>query len=232
MRINKFIANSGYCSRRKADELIDQGKVFVNGKLLKESGLDVSESDKVEVMGKVLTFKKKFYYKLNKPVGYISSNFDPHNSKDLNELVDINDRFFTAGRLDKNSRGLMLITNDGDVVNNLIHPRYKVEKSYEVKVSKLLNSKEKEKFQKELDLGDNEISREAKLELINDKEKKYEVKICQGYKRQIRRMFKIFGAEVLDLKRTKIGEISLGNLDEGKFVRLSQNEMTYLFSLS
>ena len=136
MRINKFIAHAGYTSRRKADELILKGKVKINDEVILEPGIDVCDDDRVEVEGKVLSIEKKFYIKLYKPVGFITSNFDPYNEKDLNDLVDIDKRFFAAGRLDKDSEGLLIITNDGEFTNNLIHPKYKLDKEYIVKVDK------------------------------------------------------------------------------------------------
>ena len=114
MRINKFIANSGYTSRRKADDLIEKGKVKLNGKVVTEPGIKISNEDEVEVEGQILGLVKKFYIKLYKPVGFITSNFDPFNKKDLNDLIDIGTRFFAAGRLDKDSEGLLIITNDGE----------------------------------------------------------------------------------------------------------------------
>ena len=142
MRINKFIAQAGYASRRKADDLIKDGKVKVNGKVLNKMGYDVSEDDIVSIDGEILKLEEYFYYKLNKPVGYITSNFDPHNDKDLNDLIEIDERFFAAGRLDKDSHGLLIITNDGDFTNVLTHPSSGISKGYIVKVDKLLNDKQ------------------------------------------------------------------------------------------
>src|SRR5699024_6594546 len=124
MRINKYIAHSGYTSRRKADDLIYESRVKVNGKIISEPGYKVKDGDRVEVDGKLLSLEEKFYIKLYKPVGFITSNFDPFNEKDLNDLVDINQRFFAAGRLDKDSEGLLIITNDGEFTNNLTHPKF------------------------------------------------------------------------------------------------------------
>ena len=135
MRINKFIARSGYTSRRKADELIKNGLVKVNYKIIKEPGIDVKENDLVEVDGQILEIEDKFYLKLYKPVGFITSNFDPYNDKDLNNLLDLDKRFFAAGRLDKDSEGLLIITNDGDFTNEIIHPSKKLDKTYIVKVA-------------------------------------------------------------------------------------------------
>lgn len=231
MRINKYIAHAGICSRRKAEELIKNKRVRVNGKLVEEFSLQVSDKDRIEVDGKVISVEEKFYYKLNKPVGYISSNYDPYNEKDLESLVKLDQRFFCAGRLDMDSRGLMLITNDGDLVNRFIHPKFEVKKEYIVKVDKVLDQKQEEAFQKPLDLGQGEIARGQILQLTDKKSKTYKVIIHQGYKRQIRRMFAYFGSEVLDLKRVKMGEISLGDLKEASYEPLSKRELEYLAKL-
>uniref|UniRef100_UPI00288AAF65 pseudouridine synthase n=1 Tax=uncultured Anaerococcus sp. TaxID=293428 RepID=UPI00288AAF65 len=143
MRINKYIAQSGFTSRRKADELILMGKVKINGEVINEPGIKVEDNDIVEINGEILSIEKKFYIKLYKPIGFITSNFDPYNEKDLNDLVDIGKRFFAAGRLDKDSEGLLIITNDGDFTNNLIHPKFKLDKEYIVKIDKKLKDENK-----------------------------------------------------------------------------------------
>ncbi|MFR6221832.1 MAG: pseudouridine synthase, partial [Anaerococcus sp.] len=134
MRINKYIAKAGFASRRKSEEYIKNGKVYVNGNKLEDLSYQVKEEDEVKIDGKILKIQKNFYYKLNKPLGYISSNYDPHNEKDLNKLLNIDERFFCAGRLDKDSHGLMIITNDGKITNKIIHPSKKIDKIYIVKV--------------------------------------------------------------------------------------------------
>lgn len=226
MRINKFIAQAGYTSRRKADDLIRYEKVKVNGKILKEMGYDVKDDDIVSIDGEILQLEEYFYYKLNKPVGYITSNFDPHNDKDLNNLIDIDERFFAAGRLDKDSHGLLIITNDGDFTNSLIHPSSGVSKEYIVKVDKLLNENQIEIFKSGLDIGNGEITREANIRYL--KNNTYIVVIRQGYNRQIRRMFDFFGSTVIDLKRTKIGAIYLDDLKEGQYKKFDEKEMEFV----
>lgn len=226
MRINKYIAQAGYTSRRKADELIAAGKVKVNGKILEEMGYDVSEDDIVSIDSQILKLEEYFYFKLNKPVGYITSNYDPHNQKDLNNLIEIDERFFAAGRLDKDSHGLLIITNDGDFTNSLIHPSSGISKEYIVKVDKLLNDKQIEKFKNGLDIGRGEITSDANIRYI--KNNTYEIVIRQGYNRQIRRMFNVLGVTVLDLKRTKIGAICLDGLEEGKYKKFNKKEMEFV----
>ena len=226
MRINKFIAQAGYASRRKADDLIKSGKVKVNGKVLNQMGYDIREDDIVSIDGDILKLEEFFYYKLNKPVGYITSNYDPHNKKDLNNLIEIDERFFAAGRLDKDSHGLLIITNDGDFTNVLTHPSSGISKGYIVKVDKLLNDKQIEKFKNGLDIGRGEITSDAIIRYI--KNNTYVVAIRQGYNRQIRRMFDVLGSNVLDLKRERIGAIYLDDLKEGQYKRFNQKEMDFV----
>lgn len=231
MRINKYIAKSGLASRRKSEDFIKKGLVYINGKKLEDLSYQVKENDEVKVNGKVIDIKEKFYYKLNKPIGFISSNYDPHNKKDLNSLIKIDQRFFCAGRLDKDSHGLMLITNDGKITNKIIHPSKEIEKTYIVKVDKLLNKNEEDIFKNGIKLSEKEITSDAKISLINKKDKIYEVVIHQGFNRQVRRMFLYFGSKVSDLKRIKIGEIELGNLENGEYKKLDKRELEYLESL-
>lgn len=226
MRINKFIAHAGYTSRRKADELILKGKVKINDEVILEPGIDVCDDDRVEVEGKVLSIEKKFYIKLYKPVGFITSNFDPYNEKDLNELVDIDKRFFAAGRLDKDSEGLLIITNDGEFTNNLIHPKYKLDKEYIVKVDKKLKDYQEKQFAQGLDIGNGEKTSDAKIEYLENNI--YRVIIHQGYNRQIRRMFKVFGIKVVSLKRIRIGKISLSNLKEKEYRYFNEEELKFV----
>lgn len=226
MRINKYIAHSGYTSRRKADDLIFAGKVKINGQVINEPGIKVNDGDRVEVSGKVLEIEKKFYIKLYKPVGFITSNFDPYNEKDLNDLIDIDERFFAAGRLDKDSEGLLIITNDGDFTNNLIHPKFKLDKEYIVRIDRKLNKNQEKRFEDGLDLGNGEKTSDAKLEYLGDNT--YRVIIHQGYNRQIRRMFKVFNANVINLKRIRIGKIKLSDLKEKEYRYFNDEELKFV----
>ena len=226
MRINKYIAQSGFTSRRKADELILMGKVKINGEVINEPGIKVGDNDIVEINGEILSIEKKFYIKLYKPIGFITSNFDPYNEKDLNDLVDIGKRFFAAGRLDKDSEGLLIITNDGDFTNNLIHPKFKLDKEYIVKIDKKLKRNQEEAFEKGLDIGNGEKTADSKLEYLGDNT--YKVIIHQGYNRQIRRMFKVFNSEVINLKRIRIGKISVSDLKEKEYRYFNDEELKFV----
>lgn len=229
MRINKYIAKSGLASRRKAENYIKEGKVRVNGKLLKDLSYKVKKCDEVSVCGKILEIEDKFYYKLNKPIGFISSNYDPHNKKDLNDLINIDKRFFCAGRLDKDSHGLMLITNDGEITNKIIHPSREIKKVYIVKTDKAMKKDQMEQFSKSIKLSDTEKTSNAKIENIG--KNTYKVTIHQGFNRQIRRMFAYFDIKVIDLLRVKIGKIILGSLEDGQYKKLSKNELDFLKNL-
>ena len=226
MRINKYIAHSGYTSRRKADELIFKGKIKLNGQTIKEPGVQVHDNDVVEIDGKILSIEKKFYIKLYKPIGFITSNFDPYNEKDLNDLVDIDKRFFAAGRLDKDSEGLLIITNDGEFTNNLIHPKFKLDKEYIVKVDSRLSKNQENEFETGLDIGNGEKTLDAKIEYLGNNI--YKVIIHQGYNRQIRRMFKVLGKKVNSLKRIKIGKISLSDLKEKEYRYFDSEELKFV----
>ena len=226
MRINKYIAHSGYTSRRKADDLIYESRVKVNGKIISEPGYKVKDGDRVEVDGKLLSLEEKFYIKLYKPVGFITSNFDPFNEKDLNDLVDINQRFFAAGRLDKDSEGLLIITNDGEFTNNLTHPKFKLDKEYIVKIDRGLKKAQEKVFEKGLDIGRGEKTSDAKLTYLGDRT--YRVNIHQGYNRQIRRMFKVLGAEVISLKRIRIGKIKLADLKKKEYRYFNDEELKFV----
>lgn len=226
MRINKYIAHSGYTSRRKADDLIIKGKVKINGKIISEPGYKVVDGDRVEVDGEILSLEKKFYMKLYKPTGFITSNFDPFNKKDLNDLVKIDERFFAAGRLDKDSEGLLIITNDGDFTNNLIHPKFKLDKEYIVKIDKKLTKNQEISFEKGLDIGNGEKTSDAKLEYLGNNT--YRVIIHQGYNRQIRRMFNVFKANVINLRRIRIGKIELSDLREKEYRYFNKEELKFV----
>lgn len=226
MRINKYIAKSGYCSRRKADNLIEKGQVKVNGKVLDKPGYEVCEGDLVSINGEILKLEEFFYYKLNKPIGYITSNFDPHNPKDLNDLIDLDRKFFAAGRLDKDSHGLLIITNDGEFANALTHPSNDISKEYIVKVDKRLSAEKIKKFESELDIGNGEITSQSQIFYKGNNT--YKVIISQGYNRQIRRMFKVLGSNVLDLERIRIGKVHLDNLKSSNYQKFSKKELEFV----
>lgn len=229
MRINKYIAHCGYTSRRKADELIEKGKVKVNGKVIYDFSYDVKEDDELTINGEILSLvEKKYYLAFNKPVGVISSNYDKYNPVNVFDFINIDTKLFTLGRLDKDSCGLILITNDGDLYNNLMHPSKEVKKYYQVRLNKKINKKDLEKLRNGVDIG-GYITHKASIELLEDTYRPLvDVVISEGKNRQIRRMFLSLGYEVINLKRYRIANIRLGELKEGNYRHLTDIEVRQL----
>ena len=226
--LQKYISNSGYCSRRKAEELIRLGRVMVNDKIA-ELGMKVSENDKIKIKNKLIVLpKEKIYIILNKPIGITCTNKKFKNEKNVFELLpDEFKNLHVVGRLDKNSRGLILLTNDGDMTMRMTHPRFGHEKKYLVQLKienkKLHSSDEREKiiynFLKGVDIGDGDgIVKAKKIKYLE--KNKFEIVLTEGKKRQIRRMFKVLGLDVADLKRVAVGDVKLGDLEEGKWKKL------------
>lgn len=230
MRINKYIAQAGICSRRKADDLITQGRIKINGIVLKELGYQVKDDDLVYFDDKLITLiKEKYYYMLNKPVGYVCTNEDKFAEKTIFELIDNKTKLFSIGRLDTDSRGLILITNDGDLYNRIIHPKNEILKEYSIVLDKEFEANDKSKIEAGVDIGDY-VTTTSYIELSNDKTK-LNIKISEGKNRQIRRMFDAFSYKVIDLKRVAIAELKLGSLQEGQYRNLTKEEVSYLYSL-
>lgn len=229
MRINKYLAHSGVCSRRQADELISQGRVSINEDVVKELGVKVSPEDIIKLDGKEVKLSKKFqYFLLNKPIGYVSTVKDPYAEKTVLDLVKSEERLYPVGRLDKDSRGIIIITNDGDLTYKLTHPKKDIFKTYEV----ILDKKPKEVDLKALIRGipmDGYLTKRAKIKKMSDY--KYQISISEGKNRQVRRMFNYIGCKVVDLKRISIGKIKDNYLPEGKFRKLTKEEIDYLRSL-
>lgn len=229
MRINKYIAKSGVASRRKADELIEQGKISVNGKILTSLGYDVKDYDIVKFEDKIIKpIQDKYYFMLNKPIGYASTHSRKFDDKIIFDLIDIDTKLFSIGRLDKDSRGLILITNDGDIYNNVIHPRNEIFKKYIIKIDKDFDISDKKKIETGVDIGDY-ITNPSKIKIID--KKTLQIEINEGKNRQIRRMFEAYNYEVIDLNRISIGDIKLGDLPIGSFRDLSKKEIDYLKNL-
>ncbi len=226
MRINKFIASCGVASRRKAEEMIQEARVQINNKVVNDLSTKVHESDVVKIDGKIINIiENKYYYMLNKPKGYVSTAKDQFDRPSVVDFFDKNQRIYPVGRLDYASRGLILMTNDGDLTYALTHPKYHIEKVYEVRVNFPLSSNEIEKFKSGIDI-DGYITAICKIKLISDT--CYEVIIKEGKNRQIRKMFKSLGKEVLDLKRVSIGKLKLNDLKEGTYRPLTIEEVKYL----
>ena len=219
IRLNKFLSDSGVCSRRAADTLISGGKVRVNG-ITAQVGTKVdSEKDVVFVGGKKVGVSgEKVYYVLNKPVGYVTTSSDPFGRKKVIDLVPKSPRVYPVGRLDYDTSGLLILTNDGDFTHKLTHPKFEKEKEYEVNC-RIQNSEFRiDKFKEGVKLKEG-IARADKIKILNQKGDMitFSIIIHQGWNRQIRRMCEALGLEVVSLKRVRIGDIRLGDLKEGEF---------------
>lgn len=235
--LQKFIAESGYSSRHKAEELIRARKVKVNGKIA-ELGMRVDNEDEVIINGKrIKAVEDKLYIALNKPKGYVCTTRKFEGEKNVFDLISKSPQppftkggnLFIAGRLDKESRGLVILTNDGEFAQKIAHPRFEHEKEYEVLVQSRKSKVERveDEFKKGIDIGEEDgIVRAKKVKFLGfDKEKKilkYSIILTEGKKRQIRRMFKALGFNVVDLVRVRIGKIKLNDLQEGKWKYLDK----------
>ena len=234
MRLNKFLSNSGVASRRKCDELISQGKVFVNGKVVNELGLQINEKkDKVMVEGKQIKLPSSFVYiKLNKPKGYACTAHDEKGRKTIYELIDTDERLFSIGRLDYDTEGLIFLTNDGDFANKVAHPRYAIEKEYRVTVEGQITERGLAVLRKGVVVDGGRMP-SAKAEFLSEDDKftKLSVVIDEGQNRQIRRMFEAIGKSIRLLKRVRIGQVRLGGLKRGDYRDLTEDELNSLVGI-
>ncbi len=215
IKIQKFISDNGYCSRRKAEELVLNKKVKVNGKIA-TVGMRVNGSEKIVVEGEIISSQKNLLYiMLNKPVGYVCTNKKEEGEKNIFSLVDVQERLFVVGRLDKDSSGLVLLTNDGDFSYKLTHPSFSHEKEYIVQTSRDISKEEEDEFLRGVDIKEKTKAKMRSIERIG--QKKYRVILTEGKHRQIRRMFEVFDSTVLALKRVRIDKYSLGTLLERRW---------------
>lgn len=228
MRINKYIAESGFCSRRKADELIMDGRVTIN-KNIAIIGSEVEDGDIVRVDGEKVTVKKDYeYYILNKPKRVLCSNEDRQKRTLAVDLIKSKKRLFTYGRLDYMTEGLIIISNDGDIYNNVMHPKKKLYKSYVAKIDKEITEDHIEALKHGVVI-DGVRTLPAKVKIIAKKE--IRIAIHEGRNRQIRKMFETLGYTVKNLRRVKVGELSLKGLEVGQYRKMSEDEIRYLKGL-
>lgn len=234
IRINKFLSSSGITSRRNADKLLKMGLVSINDQIIKTPGIKVDpDLDTVRVGKKTIKPKtniKKVYYILNKPVGYVCTTKDKFNKKLITHLTPKNPRVYPVGRLDKDSEGLIILTNDGDFTQKITHPSFNHEKEYVVTVSPKNKQHNPQSIidiiQKGIRLEEG-IAKFDKIKLINAKNNTYTFSVIlhQGWNRQIRRMFTSIGYEVSNLKRIRINKLKLENLSSGKYRKILPNEV-------
>lgn len=230
MRLNQYISASGYASRRAADRLIEAGKVTINGKPA-ELGQRVQDGDVVEVEGKRINKQEEFIYLvLNKPVG-ITCTTDPEIEGNIIDFINYPKRIFPVGRLDKDSEGLILLTNHGDIVNEILRSHNQNEKDYEVTVNKAINNKFLEDMAKGVEIynpAKNEYTVTDPCTIVRTGKKTYKLTLAQGLNRQIRRMSWKLGYRVNKLKRVRIMNIHLGDLPTGKWRHLTEDELSTL----
>lgn len=233
-RLQKYLANCGIASRRKCEELILQGKIEVNGKIVTELGTKVSESDRVKYNGKqVSPIEEKVYILLNKPIGYVTTVKDQFQRDTVMDLVKINKRIVPVGRLDMYTSGALLLTNDGEFVNKLTHPKNEVDKTYSVTVKGVISNEDIKKLEEGVLIDDSYITRPAKVKILKlDSEKdisRFQITIHEGKNRQVRKMCEVIGKKVLALHRSRIGNIDVKSLKLGEWRYLTKRELDLLF---
>lgn len=229
IRLNRYISLSGLCSRRGADELIAKGRVKVNGKTVKEMGLKVKRQDKVLVDNKLISPEKKQYVLLNKPKGVICTRKDEKDRKTVMDLLPPDLRhLYPVGRLDRNTTGVLLITNDGDLTQKLLHPSKKVKKVYKATLNKQLTQEEMDALVKGVELEDGRSAFDKLVELREDDLPRFGVEIHSGKNRIVRRMFESCKAEVLKLDRVLFHTIERRGLNRGEWRHLREKELRSL----
>jgi len=233
-RLQKYMASCGVASRRKCEEIILSGKVKVNGIVIKELGTKVNSTcDKVEYNDKViLPEENKVYIMLNKPEGYITSVKDEKGRETVLDIVKVKERIYPIGRLDYDSSGLLILTNDGEIYNKIIHPRVEIDKKYIAVVEGQFTEEELNEFEKGIDI-DGYITAPAKIKIIkyDYRESTVELIIHEGKNRQIRKMCSAVNHEVITLKRVSLGNLQLGHLKKGEYRDLTNEELNYISNL-
>lgn len=234
-RLQKVIANFGYTSRRKAEELIIKGKVRVNGEIVKELGLKVNSSDTIEVEGNVINNVDKVYYFLNKPRGVITSVSDDLGRKTVVDLINTNARIYPVGRLDYDTTGALILTNDGELANLLMHPKNQIDKVYVAKVKGLIGKEQLIKLATGVIIDGVKTSKGHSRIIKYDKKTDtsiVELTIHEGKNHQVKKMFEAIGYNVLKLKRESIAFLSVKSMKSGEYVMLTPKDVKRLYSLS
>jgi 23S rRNA pseudouridine2605 synthase len=229
-RLNKFLAHAGVGSRRHCEELIVAGRVRVAGRVVRELGTKLEGDEKVEVDGQPIHAERSVYWLVNKPRGYLCTNFDPARRPLAIDLVpQVSQRVYTVGRLDEDSEGLLLLTNDGDLANRLMHPRFGVEKTYLVQVAGHPTREDQQKLHDGVWLSDGHVKARHVKRLKTQGESTWlKIVLGEGKNREIRRMLARLGHKVMRLKRIAIGPIPVGSLKSGKARKLTHAEIDEL----
>ena len=229
-RLQKYLARCGIASRRKCEELILQGKIKVNGNVVTELGTKVSKNDLIEFDGKIVKpNEEKIYILLNKPIGYVTTAKDQFNRDTVLDLIKIKERIVPVGRLDMYTSGALILTNDGEFVNKLTHPKNEINKTYNVTVKGIVSKEEILKLEKGVEIDDNYLTKPATVKILKiDEEKnisRIQITIHEGKNRQIRKMCEAINKKVLALHRSKIENIDVKNLKLGEWRFLSEKEI-------
>ena len=235
IRLQKYLADCGIASRRKSEELILQGAVSVNNKIIKELGTKIDiEKDEVKYLGKVVKFtnEEKIYILLNKPIGYVTTIKDQFDRPTVLDLVKINKRVVPVGRLDMYTSGAIILTNDGDFVYKVTHPKHEIDKTYTVTIIGKITNEDIGKLQNGVRIDDEYITKPAKVKILKiDMEKnqsRIAITIHEGKNRQVRKMMVAIGKKVISLHRSKIGNIEVKDLELGKWRYLKKSEVSSL----
>ena len=234
-RLQKIIANSGYCSRRKAEELITSGKVKVNGEVVKKLGTKASYGDTIIINDVTLKLEPKEYVLLYKPRGVVSSAHDDKGRKTVVDIVKSENRLYPVGRLDYDTSGVLLLTNDGELTNLLIHPSHEVEKVYLVKIDEMVNPNLVKSLSRGIVIDGKKTGKaRVKIKKIDKKKKSslIELTIYEGRNHQVKKMFESIGYKVSKLKREKFAGLTLDGLKSGEYRHLNIKEVKTLYAVA
>jgi len=234
-RLQKVIANLGYTSRRKAEELITLGKVKVNDEIITKLGYKVKKQDKIEVEGNILDNNKTYeYYLLNKPKGVVTTTHDEKGRSTVVDLIDTDTRIYPVGRLDYDTTGLLLLTNDGNLANLLMHPSSNIDKVYVAKINNIISGYDIKRLKEGVIIDGVKTSKaRVKLKSINKENKTsiIEITIHEGRNHQVKKMFETLGYKVLKLKRESYANLDLKGVKTGEYRKLTNKEVSVLYNL-
>ena len=225
MRLNKYLAQCGLGSRRKCDEIISKGKIKINGQIVKDFSFSVTNEDYVQYNNKLIDAETLVTYMLFKPKGYICTKNDKYNRRVIYDLLP-SGNLFSVGRLDYDTTGLILLTNDGDLCYKLSHPKFQIKKKYIVSTDQKLTNNQVKQISKGLRI-DNKIKYTATINFLSSEKNKFfwDVILTEGKNREIKKIFNFFGIKVLSLHRYKFGNLMLGALKEGKYRKIKKSEL-------
>lgn len=234
-RLQKIIANSGMCSRRKAEELILSGKVKVDGVVVTELGVKASDKSSIEVNGNLISREEKEYYLLNKPRGVLTTTSDDKNRKTVVDLIDTDKRIYPVGRLDYDTTGVLILTNDGDFANMIMHPKNEIDKIYIAKVKGIVNGEAVHKLEDGVMIDDDSVkASRVKVKKVDTKTNHslVEITIHEGKNHQVKKMFEAVGYLVDKLKRERVAFLTVDGLNSGEYRKLTNKEVSKLYVLA